>query len=192
MAKCDSPIVSMAVHPAETWIITHHLDQSVCIWDYNTQIWNIGSSQCEFELGDDMMMSFDYLTNGDQLQVITGHINDSSVHIWEWQSRDDFAKTLVGHDGKITTVHGHPDLPIIISGSRDGKICWWNSVTFELEGTLDYGLGLVKYIACLNGSRRIVIGHQDGLAIIVAAPPHEPVRAPGRPQSPLIGLGTLY
>ena len=124
------------------------------------QIWNIGSSQCEFELDDDMMMSFDYLTNGDQLQVITGHINDSvhvrdrqkehtstqlsignryelyillalSTQIWEWQSRDDFAKTLVGHDGKITTVHGHPDLPIIISGSRDGKICWWNSVTFE-------------------------------------------------------------
>ena len=29
-----------------------------------------------------------------------------------------------------------------------------------------------------------MIGHQDGLAIIVAVPPHELVRAPGRPQSP--------
>ncbi|PUZ44105.1 hypothetical protein GQ55_8G063200 [Panicum hallii var. hallii] len=289
VAKCDSPIVSMTVHPAETWIITHHLDQSVCIWDYITQekventfrvliskykadvlapifvarkqwyltgtntghvkvysyetmedvktfkahddnvrsldihptkpyllsasydkriklwnweegwecvktfdtqrfiskvkfvptgagyftsaslsglqIWNIGSSQCEFELDEDDpdMMSFDYLTRDDQLHVITGHINNS-VRIWEWQSRGGSSK-LEGRAGKVTTVHGHPDLPIIISGSCDGKICWWNSATFQLEGTLEYGLGLVRYIACLKGSRRIVIGHQNGLAM---------------------------
>ena len=53
------------------------------------QIWNIGSSQCEFELDDDMMMSFDYLTNGDQLQVITGHI-DNPVRVRDHQERTHY------------------------------------------------------------------------------------------------------
>jgi hypothetical protein len=52
------------------------------------QIWNIGSSQCEFELDEDDpdMMSFDYLTRDDQLHVITGHINNS-VRVRDRQER---------------------------------------------------------------------------------------------------------
>ena len=53
------------------------------------------------------------------------------TQIWDWRSHDGGAKKLEGPGGKVTTVHGHPDLPIIISGSSDGKICWWNSDTLK-------------------------------------------------------------
>ena len=52
-------------------------------------IWNIGSSQCEFELDEGMLLSFDYVTHGDRLQVITGHI-DNPVRVRDHQERTHY------------------------------------------------------------------------------------------------------
>ncbi|CAO2141352.1 unnamed protein product [Urochloa humidicola] len=52
-----------------------------------------------------------------------------------------------------------------MTGSRDGTVRLWNSNSFRLEGVLNFGLRKVHALACLKGSRRVVIGHSYGLAI---------------------------
>uniref|UniRef100_A0A0D9XQB6 Beta'-coat protein n=1 Tax=Leersia perrieri TaxID=77586 RepID=A0A0D9XQB6_9ORYZ len=131
----------------------------------NTQVWNFRSSRHEFTLSghQSLVSSFDYFTRSNQLYIITGSL-DNTAKIWDCQSRT-CVQTLTGHMDGITCVCSHPDLPILLTGSNDETVRVWNSNTFKLEGVLDFELGKVISIACLRGSKRVVIGHHAGLVI---------------------------
>lgn len=131
----------------------------------DAQVWNIRSSRHEFTLsGHGYIVScLDYFTRGNQLYMITGSW-DKTAKIWDCQRRT-CVQTLEGHTDCITCVCSHPDLPILLTGSNDETVRLWNSITFKLEGVLDFELGQVTAIICLKGSKRVVIGHDAGLVI---------------------------
>uniref|UniRef100_A0A0E0MDU0 Protein kinase domain-containing protein n=1 Tax=Oryza punctata TaxID=4537 RepID=A0A0E0MDU0_ORYPU len=131
----------------------------------DAQVWNIRSSRHEFTLSGHgyIVSSFDYFTRGNQLYMITGSW-DKTAKIWDCQRRT-CVQTLEGHTDCITCVCSHPDLPILLTGSDDETVRLWNSITFKLEGVLDFELGKVTAIVCLKGSKRVVIGHDAGLVI---------------------------
>nr|ACM17529.1 protein kinase domain containing protein-2 [Oryza australiensis] len=131
----------------------------------NIQVWNFRSSRREFTLlGHGSAVScFDYFTRGNQQYIITGSL-DKTVRIWDCKSRS-CVQILIGHMDCVTCVCSHPDLPILLTGSNDETVRLWNSITFKLEGVLDFELGKVGAIVCLKGSKRVVIGHQAGLVI---------------------------
>lgn len=60
----------------------------------------------------------------------------------------------------------HPELPIIISGSEDGTVCLWNSDTYRLENTLDYGLERAWCISCQKNGNNIALGFDEGSVVI--------------------------
>jgi len=56
----------------------------------------------------------------------------------------------------------HPELPVIISGSEDGTLRIWHSLTYRLENTLNYGLERVWGIAVMKGSNSVSVGYDEG------------------------------
>ncbi|KAJ1275251.1 hypothetical protein BS78_05G121900 [Paspalum vaginatum] len=128
------------------------------------QVWNISSHSCQFTLYENEYVEcFDYIPHGDQLYLITVSW-DNKARIWDLGSRT-CVQLLEGHTDRVCTVCSHPDHPILITGSYDGTVCLWNSNTFRPEGIRNFGLGMVTTIACLKGTRRIVIGHDNGIAL---------------------------
>ena len=105
-------------------------------------------------------------------------------------------QTLSGHAQNISAVSFHPDLPIILTGSEDGKMrtidvflllpppppgivssCFllskyvgtiriWHANTYRLETTLNYGLERVWAIDCMKGSNSIAIGYDEGSVVL--------------------------
>uniref|UniRef100_A0A0D3HJJ2 Protein kinase domain-containing protein n=1 Tax=Oryza barthii TaxID=65489 RepID=A0A0D3HJJ2_9ORYZ len=120
----------------------------------NVQVWNFRSSRREFTLfGHGSAVScFDYFTRGNQQYIITGSL-DKTARIWDCKSRT-CVQILIGHMDCVTCVCSHPDLPILLTGSNDETVRLWNSITFKLEGVLDFELGKVGAIVCLKGSKR--------------------------------------
>lgn len=61
----------------------------------------------------------------------------------------------------------HPELPIIITGSEDGVVKFWHSVTYKLETTLNYNLERVWSIDIgKENSNIIAIGYDEGTVVI--------------------------
>ncbi|TVU16858.1 hypothetical protein EJB05_37015, partial [Eragrostis curvula] len=119
----------------KTWNVKFNpkdADYFACATQNGVKVWNIaspGSDDLTFSFGSSNAYSLDYLSRGDELYLINGNL-DGSVEIWDWQSRSCL-KTLEEHTTFVYTICVHPDLPLFITGSRDGTVCLWNSLTFE-------------------------------------------------------------
>lgn len=155
-----SPACQVKFNPKDTNIFV-----SVSSKD-QAKIWNICSPRCEstlFEIPDVKCLDY-FFAQGGLLRLIISHYNKDTAMILDYYS-GTCVQMLKGHKDPVSTACSHPDIPVLVTGTNGGTIHLWNSSTFELKGTLNCGLGPVKAIACLKGSRRIIIGHQGGLAI---------------------------
>jgi coatomer subunit beta' len=65
----------------------------------------------------------------------------------------------------ITVATFHSELPLIISGSEDGTIKLWNSATFKLEQTLNYGLERAWAISTQRAKSACAVGFDDGMVV---------------------------
>lgn len=54
------------------------------------------------------------------------------MRIWDYQTKTCI-QTLEGHTENVTSVLFHPKLPIIVTGSEDGTIRIWHSVTYRYD-----------------------------------------------------------
>ncbi|CAL5045812.1 unnamed protein product [Urochloa decumbens] len=134
--------------------------------DRTTKIWSLGSPDPNFTLDGHQkgVNCVDYFTGGDRPYLITGS-DDSTAKVWDYQTKS-CVQTLEGHTHNISAVCFHPELPIIITGSEDGTVRIWHSTTYRLENTLNYGLERVWAIGYMKGSRRMVIGYDEGAIMI--------------------------
>lgn len=96
---------------------------------------------------------------------------------------------MEGHAQNVSCVGFHPELPIILSGSEDGKIVFfrydfsfrivfhfnlkflgtvriWHANTYRLENTLNYGLERVWTISMMKGSNNVALGYDEGSMIV--------------------------
>lgn len=146
------------------------------------QTWNLHTTECNTKLlGDSKKLTcIDYFTHGDEQYLITcsGRHGGRVAEIWDFRS-ESFFLTLEGHTSYVDVVSMHPSLPILITGSSDGTVRLWNSTTFRLENTLNFGLGRIHDVACLKGSRRIAIGCDNGIAL-TEIEEEEPVASMGK------------
>ncbi|AQK80377.1 Coatomer subunit beta'-3, partial [Zea mays] len=134
--------------------------------DRTTKIWSLGSPDPNFTLDGHQkgVNCVDYFTGGDRPYLITGS-DDSTAKVWDYQTKS-CVQTLEGHTHNISAVCFHPELPIIITGSEDGTVRIWHSTTYRLENTLNYGLERVWAVGYMKGSRRMVIGYDEGAIMI--------------------------
>ncbi|KAE9453448.1 hypothetical protein C3L33_14624, partial [Rhododendron williamsianum] len=142
--------------------------------DRTIKIWNLGSPDPNFTLDAHLkgVNCVDYFTGGDKPYLITGS-DDHTAKVWDYQTKS-CVQTLEGHTHNVSAVCFHPELPIILTGSEDGTVRIWHATTYRLENTLNYGLERVWAIGHMRGSRRIVIGYDEG-TIMVKIGREEPV-----------------
>ncbi|PSR96848.1 Coatomer subunit beta, partial [Actinidia chinensis var. chinensis] len=142
--------------------------------DRTIKIWNLGSPDPNFTLDAHLkgVNCVDYFTGGDKPYLITGS-DDHTAKVWDYQTKS-CVQTLEGHTHNVSAVCFHPVLPIIITGSEDGTVRIWHATTYRLENTLNYGLERVWAIGHMKGSRRMVIGYDEG-TIMVKIGREEPV-----------------
>ncbi|KAK3136822.1 hypothetical protein QOZ80_5BG0442980 [Eleusine coracana subsp. coracana] len=145
----------------------------VSVQDNRIKIWNLRLFECTFTSEHAIhtfkfvplsMHCLNYFSRGNEVFLI-GSFSEGIAKVWDCQSMK-WVKTLeTPYGGDVRAACSHPDLPMLLTGSDDGTICLWNSTNFKLEGTLSFGLGSVRAIECLKGSRRVVIRHDYGMAI---------------------------
>ncbi|KAK8678793.1 hypothetical protein V6N13_144277 [Hibiscus sabdariffa] len=134
--------------------------------DRTIKIWNLGSPDPNFTLDAHQkgVNCVDYFTGGDKPYLITGS-DDHTAKVWDYQTKS-CVQTLEGHTHNVSAVCFHPELPIIITGSEDGTVRIWHATTYRLENTLNYGLERVWSVGCIKGSRRVVIGYDEGTIMV--------------------------
>lgn len=127
----------------------------------------------------------DYAIAGDKPYLISGSddkvydvisSHDQTVRIWDYQTKTCI-QTLEGHTENVTSVLFHPKLPIIVTGSEDGTIRIWHSVTYRCDSyqwlmircemTLNYGSGRVWSIQYVDNSSKVdmMMEYDDQLGI---------------------------
>ncbi|EEC72724.1 hypothetical protein OsI_06330 [Oryza sativa Indica Group] len=134
--------------------------------DRTVKVWSLGSPDPNFTLDGHSkgVNCVDYFTGGDRPYLITGS-DDQTAKVWDYQTKS-CVQTLEGHAHNVSAVCFHPELPITLTGSEDGTVRLWHSTTYRLENTLNYGLERVWALGYMKGSRRVVIGYDEGTIMI--------------------------
>ncbi|CAO3657574.1 unnamed protein product [Mucor hiemalis] len=134
--------------------------------DGTIRIWSLGSNRSNFILqGHERGVNFvDYYSGGDKPYLVSC-ADDLTVRVWDYQNKN-CVQTLDGHRQNVNFALFHPALPIIISGSEDGTVRIWNSDTYRLENTLNYGLERAWCIACQKNGNNIALGYDEGSVVI--------------------------
>ncbi|EPB83737.1 hypothetical protein HMPREF1544_09478, partial [Mucor circinelloides 1006PhL] len=130
------------------------------------KVWSLGSNVPNFTLeGHEKGVNFvDYYQGGDKPYLISC-ADDNLVKIWDYQNKN-CVQTLEGHNQNVNFAAFHPNLPIILSGSEDGTVRLWNSDTYRLENTLNYGLERSWCMATQKNGNNVALGYDEGAVVI--------------------------
>lgn len=135
--------------------------------DGTVKIWSICSDDPSKIITlklDEHGLCVDYFTRNNQQHLIVG-CNDKTAQIWKLETKERVHE-LESHTNLISAANLHPELPILITGSFDGTVHIWNSITYKLENVIGFHLGAVYAFGCIKGSRRIVVGCHQGIAMM--------------------------
>jgi coatomer subunit beta' len=91
--------------------------------------------------------------------------DDSLVKLWDYQTKQCLF-TFDGHADNISAVAFHPELPILISAAEDGKVNVWNSISFELETNINYGLDRAWSIHAVKNSNYVALAYDEATVVI--------------------------
>jgi len=133
----------------------------------DVQVWNLDSPKCKYTLSGhlNIVNSLDFFTRHGQQYLITGS-SDETAKIWDMQKKE-CVRTLEPHMSAVLSVTFHPNLPVLITGTRDGAVHVWSSTNFRLKRILNIGgLSGVKGLACLMASGRVAVAHSNKLSVI--------------------------
>lgn len=135
--------------------------------DRTVKVWLLGSTTPNFTMvaHDVKGVNYvDYYPQSDKPYLITA-LDDKTVKVWDYQTKSCVA-TLEGHLANVSFAIFHPELPLIVSGSEDGTVRFWNSNTFRLEKSVNYGLERVWCVSVLQRSNLVAVGCDSGYVAI--------------------------
>ena len=112
-----------------------------CSLDNTIKVWGLNSTSPYFSLNEHKMgvNCIDYSIESDKPYLMSGSddkvcmigiISLQTIRIWDYQTKTCI-QTLEGHTENVTSVLFHPKLPIIVTGSEDGTVRIWHSVTYK-------------------------------------------------------------
>ncbi|XP_044411356.1 uncharacterized protein [Triticum aestivum] len=138
--------------------------------DHGVKIWNIDSGTCNITWDGHSggLLSVHYHPRYFQQSLICGS-SDGAAKIWDLET-DSCVDTLQGHEKGISALCWHPELRALVTGSLDGtvRILSWmcHSNTYRLENVIGLNLGAVNALGYLKGLTRIVVGCDQGMALM--------------------------
>ncbi|KAJ2571601.1 Coatomer subunit beta' [Coemansia sp. RSA 1813] len=153
-------VMGLSINPKDTnTFASASLDKTI-------KVWNLGSSTPNYTIEGHMkgINAIDYYHGSDKPYLVSG-ADDFCAKVWDYQNTS-CVQTLEGHADNVVTVAFHPSLPIIITGSEDGTCRVWNSSTYRLESSLNYGMERVWAIGYSQGTNTVAIGHEKGIVVL--------------------------
>ncbi|XP_037472105.1 tyrosine-protein kinase JAK2-like isoform X2 [Triticum dicoccoides] len=138
--------------------------------DHTIKIWDIHSATCNttWDGHPDGLLSVHYHPRYFQQFLISGS-SGGAAKIWDLET-DDCVHTLQGHEKGISALCWHPELRVLVTGSLDGTVRVWNwmshSSTYRLENIIGLNLGVVNALGYLKGLTSIVVGCDQGMALM--------------------------
>uniref|UniRef100_K3XZE2 Coatomer WD associated region domain-containing protein n=1 Tax=Setaria italica TaxID=4555 RepID=K3XZE2_SETIT len=159
--------VLLEVHPSRPYVLSslahanlpHGNARVVCsikLWD-----WERGWDCVQTFNTEDFPRQLKFNPN-DQDTFVT-FFETKGAEIWDYDT-GTLVETL--KEKNISTACSHPELPVLITGSMNGRVSLWSSSTFNLVGVLNCDLGTVYNVFGVKGSERIIIGHAHGIAVV--------------------------
>ncbi|XP_051199215.1 uncharacterized protein [Lolium perenne] len=135
--------------------------------DHTVKIWSLDSLKPKYTLlgHSNRVNCLDFFTRDDLQYLITGS-DDKTAKIWDMQTKSCIY-TLEGFVSPVISVVSHPSLPVLVTGTLHGAIYLWSSTNFRLKRIINIsGYGYAHGLACLLGSRRVVIANESALSIM--------------------------
>ncbi|KIJ57284.1 hypothetical protein M422DRAFT_57615 [Sphaerobolus stellatus SS14] len=153
-------IMNLAVNPKDTSTFA-----SSCL-DRTVKIWSLTSGTPNFSLDahEKGVNYVEFYPGPDKPYLVTTG-DDRTVKVWDYLSKS-CVQTMEGHTSNVSFAVFHPSLPVIVSGSEDGSIRIWNSGTYRLENTLNYGLERAWCVALRKGSNDVAVGFDEGVVVV--------------------------
>ncbi|KAJ1733772.1 Coatomer subunit beta' [Coemansia sp. Benny D160-2] len=153
-------VMGLAINPKDTnTFASASLDKTI-------KVWNLGSPTPNYTIEGHIkgINAIDYYHGSDKPYLVSG-ADDFCAKVWDYQNTS-CVQTLEGHADNVVAVAFHPSLPIIMTGSEDGTCRLWNSSTYRLESSLNYGMERVWTIGYSQGSNTVAIGHEKGIVVL--------------------------
>jgi len=134
--------------------------------DRSIKVWGLGSPVYHYSLeGHERGVNcIDYYPSGDKPYLLSG-ADDRTVKVWDYQTKS-VVHTLEGHEHNVCSVLFHPKLPLIASASEDGTVRIWQSATYRMESTLNYGMERAWALAATAEANKLAIGFDEGCVVV--------------------------
>ncbi|XP_044368639.1 coatomer subunit beta'-2 isoform X2 [Triticum aestivum] len=99
--------------------------------DRTIKVWGLDSPKSHYTLSghSDNVKCLDFFTRDDGQYLITGSV-DNTAKIWDLQKKTCIL-TLEVFRSPVIYVFSHPNLPVLITGTRNGIIYLWSSTDFS-------------------------------------------------------------
>ncbi|CAH2080427.1 unnamed protein product [Thlaspi arvense] len=100
--------------------------------DCTVKVWDIGSQDPNFTLEGHSsgVNCVEFIADSAGKTYVISGSDDRTAKMWDSETRT-CVQTLEGHENNVTTVCVHPGAPIIVTGSEDETICFWNATTYR-------------------------------------------------------------
>ncbi|KAM3215236.1 hypothetical protein ACQJBY_067301 [Aegilops geniculata] len=134
--------------------------------DTTIKVWSLDSPKSKYTLfGHRHVVNFlDFFTRDGQQYLISGSW-DATAKIWDMDKKE--CVHTLEHESAVFQVVSHPNLPVLITGTKDGDVHAWSSNDFRLKRIHNFhDSGWVVGLACLVGSGRLVVAHKTGVSLM--------------------------
>lgn len=145
-------------------------------WDKTVKVWQLESVVANFTLEhDEAVNCIEYYHGTDKPYLVSCAANittdgSGSVRIWDYQKKTCVKKL---ERGAISAVLFHPELPIVLVGTKNG-ILSWDLETSHIEKSLKRKCVWSISISCTAGTNIVALGCENG-SIIVEVGSEKPI-----------------
>ncbi|KAJ6538178.1 quinon protein alcohol dehydrogenase-like superfamily, partial [Mycena vulgaris] len=148
-------VTSVAYSPDGTHIVSGSNDNTVRVWDAETQT----QIRAPLRGHTDWVQSVAFSADG--THIVSGS-DDSTVRVWDAETQTQIGAPLEGHTSEVTSVVFSPDGTLIVSGSRDNTVCVWDAETHtQIGAPLRGHTSWVQSVAFSSDGTHIVSGSSD-------------------------------
>jgi WD40 repeat protein len=150
----DTASIQLAWSPDGRYLAAGNLDRSLTIvdWQHPDDPWILQG--CPGKIRQLVWLAH---TDLPCLAVATGE----AIVVWDLATEEWSGQLLTGHQGVVTTIAAHPDLPLLISAASDGSACIW-SAQGEIEQIITNTLSGFTTLAWQPHEMCLATGSQMG------------------------------
>ncbi|KAF4618796.1 hypothetical protein D9613_009718 [Agrocybe pediades] len=155
--QTTSPPRSITFSTDGKWLVSGHLNGTVCIWGLKNSSWQTGSEA----LGQHSSTVTSVKFSPDDKHVVSGSY-DKTIRFWDIEKMEQVGDSLKGHADDVNCVAFSPDGTKVLSASDDNTVRFWDPKTGKEMAVQGGHERSVLSLAISHEGKYIVSGSYDG------------------------------